>query len=175
MGNPRRTDGEKGHWETYLSPSQKEILLHNVAFEGRSWFAYQEWCRENNIPPDKQYTQSYWAKLCDKWAPRIAQIRLETSTALGKGDGGTRVRRLAALNEDLVTVKMLIKNLDLDTKDGMEMFIKLSARKQGILQAIAQQRGEWGTKIENDTSTRGSIEMAGMFDRHFSAVDREVE
>lgn len=173
MGNPKRTAGDKGHIEPFLTRAEKEILIHHVAFEGTSYYTYQLWCAEQGIPAEKQFTPAYWQKWRLTHKDEIDRIRLETTAALGKGDGGTRNRRLASLNEDLVTVKALIKGLDLDTPSGVEMFIKLSTRKQGLLQAIAQQRGEWGTKMSDDPAGRPATQLGNLFEKHFSAVDRE--
>lgn len=170
MGVVKYTGGESGQIIAYLSPVQKQVLINYLALEGTSYNNYLKWTQENDIPLARRYTESSWKSWLKIHRAQIKALREELKISLGRGTAQTRKRRLAALEDDLVVVMRAMADVDLTTTAGKELWIKLSEQKRRLLQAVAQQRGEWGTKMEDDKPTRGPASLAAQFERYFERM-----
>lgn len=163
----------RGYILPFLLPSQIVLLEEYVALDDPSYDGYMKWCNNNNIDPKMRFTPRYFLNWKRRRGKTIKAIREKFSAGVGRGVVFDRRHRLAALEDDLVLIKVAMESL-LPTQAGYtDDLIKLSEQKRRVLQAIAQQRGEWGAKMTDEELGKNPVNTAGQFDRYFASLDRD--
>lgn len=131
--------------KAFMSQREKSDLIDFIAVTGENYDRYLEWCKQRGI--EKVFTKKYLHTWVQRHRPRVKVARIRVEEEIRRMSMFDKEKRIRELENDIDMVNQLVQK----SYDIPEMMVKLLEQKRKLLQAVAQERGEW-LRVENKES-----------------------